>query len=267
MIRLVVSNQRGGVAKTTTVHTLARFFADKGLKVLVLDTDPQGSMAAALGLKAPAHLHQFVVHNHVFRDCLVQPHPNIDVLCSNRETTQTENILMGQLAREMTFANLFPKVDQPYSVVLVDVAPSITLLQTCAMIYAQQVLIPVAMDPLSLQGAAASIETARTLNRLFQTQIRPIALLPVMIDRRLQMTQVILESLNDLSSHFSVPILHAIRTDSTVTKCARAKQFLVDYDSKCRALEDYHAAAEQLLGMMKDRLDGDRQLETTAAQA
>jgi chromosome partitioning protein len=197
----------------------------------------------------------------------VQAHPLIDVLCSNRETTQTENILMGQLAREMTFANLFPKVDQPYSVVLVDVAPSITLLQTCAMIYAQQVLIPVAMDPLSLQGAAASIETARTLNKLFQTHIRPVAFLPVMIDRRLQMTQVILESLNDLSSHFSVPMLHAIRTDSTVTKCARAKQFLADYDPKCRALEDYNAAAAQLLDLVKDKLDADRQFETTAAQA
>lgn len=267
MIRLVVSNQRGGVAKTTTVHTLARFFADKGARVLVIDTDPQGSMAAALGLKAPAHLHQFVVHNYVFKDCLVHVRPKIDVLCSNRETAQTENILMGQLAREMTFANLFPKVDQPYDVVLIDVAPSITLLQTCAMIYAQQVLIPVAMDPLSLQGAVASVETARTLNGLFQTHVRPVAFLPVMIDRRLQMTQVILESLTDLSQRFSVPILHAIRTDSTVTKCARARQFLADYDPKCRALEDYYAAAQQLLDLLKGQLDVKQELEVAAAQA
>lgn len=265
MIRLVVSNQRGGVAKTTTVHTLARFFADKGLRVLVLDTDPQGSMAAVLGLKAPAHLHQFVIHNHVFKDCLVEVHPNIDILCSNRETSQTENILMGQLAREMAFVNLFPKVDQPYSIVLVDVAPSITLLQTCAMIYARQVLIPVAMDPLSLQGAVASVETARMLNGLFQTTVRPIAFLPVMIDRRLQMTQVILESLSELSRRFAVPILHGIRTDSTVTKSARARQFLGDYDPKCRALEDYCAAGQQLLDLLKGQLDGDRELQIATA--
>ena len=53
MIRLVVSNQRGGVTKTTTAHTLARYLADHSLRVLIIDTDPQGSVGAVLGLKAP----------------------------------------------------------------------------------------------------------------------------------------------------------------------------------------------------------------------
>ena len=61
MIRLVVSNQRGGVAKTTTVHTLARYCADRGLRVLIIDTDPQGSVGAVLGLRPKTYLHQFIV--------------------------------------------------------------------------------------------------------------------------------------------------------------------------------------------------------------
>ena len=255
MIRLVVSNQRGGVAKTTTTHTLARYLADKNLRVLIIDTDPQGSVGAVLGLKAHNFLHQFVVHDLRFKDCIVQARERIDILCSNRETVQTEAILMGKTGREMTFDILFSAVEGAYDAVLIDVAPSINLLQTCAMIYAQQLLIPVAMDPLSLQGAVASIETSKTLNQLFKTTIRPVAILPVMVDRRLQITEVIMDSLKTLCDRFSIPMLPVIRTDSTITKATRAKQFLVDYEPKCKAMEDYEVSSQKLLELLKDQID------------
>ena len=69
MTRLVILNQRGGVAKTTTVHTLARYLADRGRRVLIIDTDPQGSMGTVLGLKPAKYLHDFVIYNHLFKDC------------------------------------------------------------------------------------------------------------------------------------------------------------------------------------------------------
>lgn len=258
MIRLVISNQRGGVTKTTTTHTLARCFADRGLRVLMIDTDSQGSLSSVLGVTTQHHLHQFIVENYRWKDCISSVHPGIDILCSNRQTVETEGVLMGRMGREMTFQTIFPQVDQDYDVVLIDVAPSITLLQTCAMIYAQQLLIPVSMDPLSLQGAAAAIETANTLNKLFRMSIQPIAFLPVMVDRRLQMTDVILKSLDSLASAHNMPVLHAIRTDTTPTKAQRTRQFLVDFDSKCKAMEDYQIASNELLDHLKDQLPANR---------
>ena len=161
---------------------------------------------------------------------------------------------MGETARELTFQNLFPAVDRGYDVVLIDVAPSISLLQTCAMLYARQLLIPVSMDGLSLQGAIASIETARMLSDLFRTEIKTTALLPVMVDRRYQMTEMVMESLKGMSERYQVPLLPAIRTDANVTKSSRQKQFLVDYDPKCKALEDYTAACRELSILLKDQI-------------
>jgi len=253
MIRLVISNQRGGVAKTTTIHTFARFMADRGKRVLIIDTDPQGSMGAVLGLRPTKYLHDFVVHNHLFKDCVVQACPGVDVLCSNRETVKTEGHLMGQVAREFVFENLFSRIENGYDAVLIDVAPSINLLQTCAMVYSRRLLIPVSMDPLSLQGAAASIETARTLCSLIRMDIRPVAVLPVMVDRRLQITEIITASLDDLSIRTNIPLLHSIRTDTTVTKCCRAKRFLIDFEPKAKALEDYQIALEQLLDLLNEK--------------
>jgi chromosome partitioning protein len=200
----------------------------------------------------------------LFKDCIVEACPGVDVLCGNRETVKTEGHLMGQVAREFVFNNLFTQVETGYDAVLIDVAPSINLLQTCAMVYGKSLLIPVSMDPLSLQGAAASIETARMLNSLIRIEIQPVALLPVMVDRRLQITEVVSASLKDLSVRTRIPLLHGIRTDTTVTKCNRAKKFLADFEPRSKALEDYQTAFEELLNLLhgEPRKDQDEVQET-----
>jgi cellulose biosynthesis protein BcsQ len=61
-----------------------------------------------------------------------------------------------------------------------------------------------------------------------------------------------MKSLEDLSAKFNIPLLQAIRTDVTVSKCGRARQFLVDYDPKCKAMEDYELAGAQLLELLSE---------------
>jgi chromosome partitioning protein len=124
------------------------------------------------------------------------------------------------------------------------------------MLYAQHLLIPVSMDPLSLQGAAASITTARTLSNLFNLDIKVVAFLPVKVDRRLQITTTILESLEEIAKTADVPILPGIRTDATTTKASRARQFLVDFDATCKAVEDYTIAFNALHVLLGAQLDG-----------
>lgn len=247
MIRLVISNQRGGVAKTTTVTTLARVFAEMGKKVLIIDTDSQGSVASILNLKPENYLYNFLVNNQAFRDCIVEAAPNVDVMCSNRRTVEAEAVFMGVTGREMAFDNVFPLEDHHYDVVLLDVAPSITLLQTCSMVYAKAILIPVAMDPLSLQGAMASIQTAASLNKLFRLNVKVAGILPVMVNRRLRMTDMIMNSLEELAQTHQIPLLPPIRTDTAVNQAAKARRFIADFDPKSKAVEDYTEAARQLL--------------------
>ena len=71
-----------------------------------------------------------------------------------------------------------------------------------------------------------------------------------MVDRRLQITEVVMESLKDLSVRTRIPMLHGIRTDTTVTKCNRAKRFLADFEPRSKALEDYNVAFEELSNLL-----------------
>ena len=264
MIRLVISNQRGGVAKTTTAATIGRALADRGMKTLLIDTDSQGSMSAILGLKPQYHLYDFLIKQIKLEECLVPAGPNINVLCSDRKTTEAEDVITGQTLREITFEKLFGEYERGYDAVLIDVAPSITLFQTCAMVYARQVLIPVGMETLSVQGASASIQAAESLNTFFKREpaIRAIGILPVMVDRRMQMTDAVMAALTDMGAKKDVAILPSIRIDQTVVRAARNRQFLQDFDTKSKALEDYNRAVDELLIVLGQQKDDVRNAQT-----
>jgi chromosome partitioning protein len=251
MIRLVVSNQRGGVAKTTTAIALASLLADQGKRVLLVDTDPQGSVHSMLGLKPTAEqdLYAAMVTKVVFQDCLIEARENLFVLCSTRRTAEAEGIISSHTARELTFLNFFAPIEEPYEAVILDVAPSISLLQTCAMMYARRVLVPAAMEPLSLQGAGASLYAADTLNELFRPAdpVKVVGLLPVIVNKRLAITQTVMTALEHLSRSRQVQLLPGIRTDQAVVRASRDRAFLLDYDPSSKALEDYRTALEILL--------------------
>lgn len=261
MIRLTVSNQRGGVAKTTTALTLARCWADDGMKVLLIDTDPQASVHTLIGVKPKQFLVDFLINGLAFKECLTSVHDNVDLLASSRDTNRAEDLISTQMAREHAFIHAFEPNEHAYDAVLIDVAPSIGLFQACAMMYTKDVLVPVGMEMLSIQGALASINAADSLNHFFfkdRKIVRTIGTLPVMVDRRMQMTSAILEALEGVSERHHVPILQLIRTDSSVVKAGRQRQFLQDYDPKSRALEDYKALAQQLRELLAEAQDVDR---------
>src|SRR5262249_18354728 len=155
MIRLVVCNQRGGVSKTTTTHTIARHLPDSALKALMIDTDPQGSLGTVLSAKPKKYLYEFVVHNHAFEECVWHASENIDVLCSNRETTKAEVALLGMTAGELAFVRIFGMIEDAYDAVLIDVSPSINLVETGSSKYTKSPVIPVAMAILRLPSAPA----------------------------------------------------------------------------------------------------------------
>jgi chromosome partitioning protein len=181
------------------------------------------------------------------------------VLPSNRNTSRAEDLITAQGFREFVFEQMFSTYEHNYDVILIDVAPSITLFQTCAMVYTRRVLIPVAMEILSVQGAMASLEAARTLNTMFANSyhlpVETVGMLPVMVDRRLAMTGIILDTLEQIAEKTGVPRLSVVRTDTSVVKANKERQFLVDFDPKSKALEDYQVVADEVLAIMR-QLDG-----------
>lgn len=251
--KLVVMNQRGGVGKTTTAMTLAGLFANDGKKTLLVDADPQGSINAILRLKPENHLYDFLIKRYLLDDCTVPVAENLVTLLGNRETADAEKTMISEMARERIFETVFEPYERNYDSIVIDVGPSVSLMQTCAMVYTRNVLIPCDMDYVSLSGVGACLQFCETLSRAVRSKVRPIAILPTMVDRRIGLTKLVLSLMEELSQRYEVPILHQIRTDTAIGKATRARKFLFDQDPRCKAMEDYTQAYEQLKALLSGK--------------
>jgi chromosome partitioning protein len=251
-IRFTIANQRGGVAKTTTAVTLARCFADMGLKTLLIDADPQGSISTILKLKPEHYLFDFLFQGLILRECVVEPCPNLHILCGGRSTTDAEQRAVTQLGRERLFEDAFSGFDDGYDAVLVDVSPSITLMQACAMVYTGHVLIPVSMDTLSVSGAGSSLVSAQTVSKACRCRVNVLGLLPTIVNKRFAITEVVMGMIQELASKHEVPIFDPIRTDQAVLKAMRAKEFLQDNAPDSKALADYRVVAERIVSLFSE---------------
>lgn len=255
-IKITVSNQKGGVGKTTTTLTLARCFADEGLRTLIIDTDPQGNLWTTLsgleqfqnGKKPQYWVHQLFSEEPVAVTQMAVPvHERVAAIFSDRRMFFAESRLAATPAKEMVLNSLLSIAEQQYDVILFDVAPSISHIQTCAVAYTLNVLIPVAMDNLSVEGALSSLQTTDLLNRMLNLKCRCIGFLPTMVDYRLSATEVVLHSLSEISQTRGIPLLPGIRTDQAVNRSLRSGSFLQDYDPRSKALEDYTKVTKLLL--------------------
>jgi chromosome partitioning protein len=268
--RLVIANQKGGVGKTTTAVMAARYFNDRGYRVLLVDTDPQGGVGSLLGLKDYGrNLFNFLVSGMRIEECSKEVRPGLDILSGDRQTQQAEGLLGVETMKELAFVNLFPSIEEAYDVILFDVAPSISLFQTCATLYARQILVPLDMDICSVTGAASVLQTCQTLmdtcgKFVPNLVIRAIGLLPVKVDKRYRVTEQTLDDIEMLRDRFNTPILPSIRTDANIGKARRARKFLADYDPKSHAFEDYTNAFDALAKLVKDQLAHAEALSQTA---
>jgi chromosome partitioning protein len=224
---------------------------EAGKRVLVVDTDSQGSIRVALKLQPTGWLHQLLDNQAGLSDVVTKTPCGVDVICSDRRTQRIEAVLNAAVAKEMTFYGLFAPAEIQYDAILFDVAPSISALQSCATAYSKNVLIPVAMDSLSIEGAMASLQTIDILNRLLRLGCRCAGFLPTMVDRRTSATEVILRTLRAVSEENNIRILSGIRTDQSVNKALRQCMFLQDFDPKSRALEDYLVALRDLMEVLE----------------
>lgn len=245
--KLVVANQKGGVAKTTTSLAFGQFFATHGVRTLIVDTDPQGSVSASLGLH-PAHdLHDFIVRQFAFDICRTNVMPNLDILPGSKETTKVDVLLGMQGGNLFTFRSMFAGVENNYDLILFDCAPSISVVQSAALVYTERLLIPVSMEILAVQGALSCLETALNMNEVYKgVDVKPLAMLPVKVDRRLQATRLTFEWLEKFQAKYKVPVLPGIRTDEAVQRASRSRQMLGDFAPRSKAWEDYSTAASEL---------------------
>jgi chromosome partitioning protein len=242
---VAVFNHKGGTGKTTTSVHLAAGLALEGHRVLLIDTDGQGNVAASLGLKAERTLYHVVVMNLDFRTAVVNARPNLDCVLSNETLAAAELFIAGQRQRDRILADRFAGVRDAYDYVVVDCSPSLSLMNQNALVLSDAVLCPVACDFLSLYGVRQVLRTIKQVNRLLSHPVRLWGVLPTMFDSRARICR---ESLHTLREHFGDACLDPVHYAVRAKEAPAQGKTLFEHEPGSLPALDYKNLVGRLLG-------------------
>ena len=201
---IALCNQKGGVGKTTTAVNLGIGLARQGKRVLVVDTDSQGSTTASLGYQHPDQiedtlataLHRIINEKSLPQDYAILHHAEgIDLLPANIELSGLEVTLVNLMSRETVLRQYLETVQNEYDVILLDCCPSLGMLTINALAAATETIIPVIPHFLSLKGLEQLLRTIAKVRRQINPDLAIAGILITMADRRTNYTKDIIELL------------------------------------------------------------------------
>ena len=241
---LAVANQKGGVAKTTTVHSIADALVARGRRVLMVDLDPQASLTWAAGIDTETlelSLHDVLLRRAKASDVLVKV-GDIHVIPSSIDLAGTEVHLLTKTGREYVLRRALAPLIDDYDLVLIDCPPSLGILTINGLTAATDVLIPLQCETLSQRGVGQLLETIDDVRAYTNSDLRIMGVVATMFDGRTRLAQQVIEEVRET---YSLEVLEPPIPKSVRVAEAPAKgQSVLAHAPTSKSAEAYRALAK-----------------------
>ncbi len=194
-----VANQKGGVAKTTTVASLGAALAERGSRVLLVDLDPQACLTFSLGVDPEdldLSVHHVLTKGLDPHEAVVSTEDGVDLLPATIELARAEADLLTRTGREFALRAALEPVDA-YDWVLLDCPPSLGVLTVAALTAAEAVLIPLQCETLSHRGVGQLLDTVHDVRRFTNRGLEVWGVLPTLFDPRTTHARAVLETISE----------------------------------------------------------------------
>jgi chromosome partitioning protein len=250
-----VANQKGGVAKTTTVASVASALAELDQRVLVIDLDPQACLTFSLGLDPDAlelSIHDVLLGRVSARMVLQQTAEGPDLLPATIDLAGCEAQLLTRTGREHVLRQALDDIRDSYDVVLFDCAPTLGVLTINALTAADEVIVPLQCETLSHRGVGQLLDTVNDVQRLTNPNLTVMGVLPTLFDGRTLHARAVLA---DIASRYGLavlepPIPRSVRfaeapaVGKTIMRAGRRTPGAVAYRALARRLAGLPPVAE-----------------------
>jgi chromosome partitioning protein len=203
---IAVANQKGGVAKTTTVQSLGAALVELGQRVLLVDLDPQGCLTFAHGIDPDAldhSLHEVMLGKAKAADVIIHA-AGIDLLPATIDLAGAEVHLLSKTGREFQLRRALAPLLDRYDVVLIDCAPSLGILTINGLTAANEVLIPLQCETLSHRGVGQLMETIDDVRSFTNADLHIVGAVATLFDGRTRLAHAVLD---DVPERYGIAVL------------------------------------------------------------
>lgn len=258
MKTLAITNQKGGVGKTTTSVNLAASLGELDKKVLLIDLDPQGNATTGSGVnkdKIEATIYDVLIGDKTIEQALVKSERNgFDIVPSNRNLAGAEIELVNEIAREKILINAIKTLEanSDYDYVLLDCPPSLNLVTVNALTAAQAVMIPMQCEYYALEGLSDLVNTIKKVRTNLNKTLRIEGLLRTLYDPRNMLAKQVSEQ---LIGHFGEKVYKTVIPRNI--RLAEAPSYglpVLAYDKTSKGAVAYMTLANEILE--KEHIDG-----------
>lgn len=235
MRKIAIANRKGGVGKTTTAVNLAHGLAMTGERVLLVDTDTQGHCSRLLGINPEVGLAELIEGEKEPTDLLIEARERLFLLAGGKTLGGISRLIARQNVNpQMVLTEALSPLEDQFDYVILDTAPGFTELSVNALFYADEVMVPVSMEVLAVQGFKDFLAELSEIQKYRDVDIRYIV--PTFVDGRVKKTT---EILNQLQKHFSDLITTPIHYSSKLSEAPSYGETIYEFAPRVRVAKEY----------------------------
>ena len=244
---IAISNQKGGVGKTTTAINLCASLAAAERRTLLLDLDPQGNATSGCGVKdLKLTSYELLLGNADMKACTRETSiPYMDLVPSDRRLAGAEIELVAQVSRERFLTSALRGAHEAYDYVIIDTPPSLGLLTLNALTAADSVLIPIQCEYYALEGLSQLLSTVQIVQKSLNKSLRIEGVLLTMFDRRLKLSNQVAE---EAISYFNDTVFETkIPRNVRLSEAPSFGKPILLYDVECQGSHSYIELASEVI--------------------
>lgn len=247
---IAVTNQKGGVGKTTTTTALLAALVQRGKRVLGIDLDPQGSLGFSLGLniESCATIYDVFKGQVSINDAIVKTEYG-DILPSNILLSAAE-LEFNRPGREFILRNQLSFLETQYDYIIIDTPPALNILTVNAYVTADSLLIPMSPEILSLLGVSQIKETIETVRQCYNSRLKILGILLNRYNVRYTLNREVMEMAQQIAAQLETKVFeHTIRTGVSVAEAPAHGESVITYSPKSNPAQDFQGLVTEITGL------------------
>ena len=244
---IAITNQKGGVGKTTTAINLTACLAEAAQKVLLVDLDPQGNSTSGLGMRAKNNsVYEAIMGRTPLNTCLMNTNvPNLTLISADIRLAGAELELVNLEEREYRLKQVLKSIEGDFDLIFIDCPPSLGLLTLNALVASQRVLIPIQCEYYALEGVTSLMNTINRVKQTFNAGLDIEGVVLTMLDGR---TNLSLQVVDSVKKHFKNKVFStAIPRNVRLGEAPSHGVPIHVYDTKSIGADSYRQLAREII--------------------